>query len=61
MAEATLSTRTGSHRHQPTGYRAFIPALLLPDPLLHLSQALLSLERLTGTTDPNRHYVPGEL
>jgi hypothetical protein len=45
MLEAR-SSRAGTYRSQPTGYRAFHPAPLPPDPPLRLSgalQVLLSL------------------
>jgi hypothetical protein len=45
MLEAR-SSRAGTYRTQPTGYRAFHPAPLPPDPPLRLSgalQVLLSL------------------
>ena len=49
--------RAGMYRRQPTGYRAFIPAALPPDPSVQitgelqvlLSQAALALGRLDGS------------
>jgi len=37
------STRAGRYVQQPTGYRAFIPAPLPPNPPVQLDQALLAL------------------
>ena len=36
-------TRAGRYVQQATGYKAFIPAPLPPDPPVHLDGALLSL------------------
>lgn len=57
------SSRSGSYRRQPTGYRAFIPAALPPTPAVRvhgklqtlLSRADLALGRLDGSiqTLPN--------
>jgi Fic family protein len=52
----TVSTRAGRYVSQPTGYRAFVPASLPPDPPLHfgadlvrlLSQADHAIGRLDG-------------
>ena len=58
-----LQTRAGTYQHQPTGYRAFIPAPLPPQPKVEvtgefqrlLSQADVALGRLDGSiqTLPN--------
>jgi Fic family protein len=58
-----LASRAGTYQHQPTGYRAFIPAPLPPQPPIRLdgelhrllSQADLALGRLDGSiqTLPN--------
>ena len=63
MLNQTLNTRSGAYRRQPTGYRAFIPAPLPPNPPVRihgriqglLSQADLALGRLDGSiqTLPN--------
>ena len=54
MLEAR-SSRAGTYRSQPTGYRAFYPAPLPPDPPLRLSgelQVLLSqADRALGRLD----------
>jgi len=56
------STRAGRYVKQPTGYRAFIPSPLPPDPPIRLDppvQSLLSLAdqavgRLDGATNISR-------
>jgi Fic family protein len=63
MVEQSRSLRAGGYRPQPSGYRAFIPALLPPDPPVKLagslqallSQADMALGRLDGSvrTLPN--------
>ncbi len=63
MSSAADTTRAGRYRRQPTGYRAFIPAPLPPDPPIRLagdlpgllSQADRALGRLDGSvlTLPN--------
>ena len=63
MTTNTISTRAGRYVAQPTGYSAFIPALLPPEPLIAfgsaltelLSRADLALGRLDGSvlTLPN--------
>jgi Fic family protein len=62
MAEAILSTRAGSYQRQPTGYRAFIPAPLPPEPPLRLSgelQVLLSqADRALGRLDGSVFTLP---
>ncbi len=40
---ATISTRAGRYVSQPTGYRAFIPAPLPPDPPVTLDSPLVAL------------------
>jgi hypothetical protein len=53
------SSRAGSYRSQPSGYRAFHPALLPPDPALRLggdlqmllTQADRTLGRLAGSLE----------
>src|SRR4051794_13028985 len=55
-------TRAGRYVVQPTGYRAFIPAALPPDPPLRLDgplQALLSeADRGLGRLDGSIHTLP---
>ncbi len=59
MQDELSPHRAGQYLRQPTGYRAFIPNPLPPDPPLHwddelavlLSAADQSLGRLDGTTD----------
>jgi len=38
-----VAERVGRYVQQPTGYRAFIPAPLPPDPAVRLDEALLAL------------------
>jgi Fic family protein len=63
MAEvATVSTRAGRYITQPTGYRAFMPAPLPPQPALDLSgelQGLLSAaDRALGRLDGSVQTLP---
>ncbi len=63
MAEAaTASTRAGRYITQPTGYRAFMPAPLPPQPALDLSgelQGLLSAaDRALGRLDGSVQTLP---
>jgi len=61
MLEAR-SSRAGTYRSQPTGYRAFHPAPLPPDPPLRLSgelQVLLSqADRALGRLDGSVETLP---
>lgn len=56
------STRAGRYRHEPSGYRAFYPAALPPDPPLRLGgdlQALLSsADRALGRLDGSVQTLP---
>jgi Fic family protein len=62
MAETRLSTRAGRYQGQLSGYRAFIPAPLPPDPPLRLEgelQALLSrADRALGRLDGSVLTLP---
>jgi Fic family protein len=62
MAEPDPSHRAGRTMRQPTGYRAFIPAPLPPDPPLRLQgelQALLSqADRALGRLDGSVQTLP---
>lgn len=61
--------RTGAHRKQPTGYRAFVPGAFPPQPPIEmtseltaaLSRAATALGRLDGSTTvlPNRDLFVG--
>lgn len=59
MASSALMSRAGAYRHQPAGYRAFIPAPLPPNPPVRiegqlqslLSRADLALGRLAGSIE----------
>src|SRR4051794_31929633 len=58
MAEQVIATRAGRYVRQPTGYQAFLPAPLPPNPPLTfdsemqclLHDAVLELGRLDGLT-----------
>ncbi|TAJ10796.1 MAG: Fic family protein [Nitrospirae bacterium] len=62
MTRSDRSDRAGSYQQQPTGYRAFIPAPLPPDPPLRLSgelQGLLSQgDRALGRLDGSVLTLP---
>lgn len=62
MAEADPSTRAGRYVRQPTGYRAFIPAPLPPDPTLAMSGELAGLlsaaDRALGRLDGSVLTLP---
>ncbi len=49
-SSAEASTRAGRYIAQPTGYRAFMPAPLPPQPALALAGELQRLQKRTGTT-----------
>jgi len=57
-----ISTRAGRYVSQPTGYRAFIPAPLPPDPALDLSGELTGLlsqaDRALGRLDGSVLTLP---
>ncbi len=54
--------RSGSYQNQPTGYRAFIPAPLPPDPAIHLDNELQTLlsnaDRALGRLDGSIQTLP---
>lgn len=61
-SQLTASTRAGRYVRQPTGYRAFLPAPLPPDPPLALSGELTSLlsqaDRALGRLDGSVLTLP---
>jgi Fic family protein len=62
MAEVQPSTRAGHYIRQPTGYRAFLPAPLPPDPELRLTAELTALlstaDRALGRLDGSVLTLP---
>ena len=62
MAEVEPSTRAGRYVRQPTGYRAFLPAPLPPQPELRLSGELTGLlsaaDRALGRLDGSVLTLP---
>lgn len=62
MTESTSTTRAGRYQRQPTGYRAFIPAPLPPDPPVRVEgdlQPLLSrADRALGRLDGSIQTLP---
>jgi len=61
-ASGITSERAGRHVEQPSGYRAFIPAPLPPDPSVHLEGELLDLlsraDRALGRLDGSVAALP---
>jgi Fic family protein len=59
----TSNPRAGRFIQQPTGYRAFIPAALPPDPPIALDQELSALlsqaDLAVGRLDGVTHVLPG--
>lgn len=62
MREKNESRRAGSYRKQPSGYRAFYPALLPPDPPVRfegrLQDSLSRADRALGRLDGSVHTLP---
>ena len=62
MPPTQTSTRAGRYVNQPTGYRAFLPAPLPPDPPLDLGGELTSLlsraDLALGRLDGSVHTIP---
>ena len=62
MPPTQTSTRAGRYVNQPTGYRAFLPAPLPPDPPLDLRGELTSLlsraDLALGRLDGSVHTIP---
>jgi Fic family protein len=57
-----MATRTGRYVRQPTGYRAFVPASLPPDPPVQLDGAALALlsraDQAIGRLDGVTYTLP---
>lgn len=62
MAAATRSLRAGAYIQQPTGYRAFVPAALPPDPPITLDASIVRLlsdaDQALGRLDGMAHTLP---
>src|SRR6266481_2929634 len=62
MPIQTSSNRAGRYVSQSTGYRAFIPAALPPNPALEISDELLTLlskaDRAIGRLDGSTEALP---
>jgi len=54
-AATVMSTRAGVYQEQATGYRAFIPAPLPPDPPVRLVGRLQAIGVLNEMTGQARH------
>jgi hypothetical protein len=65
MAKTDRSTRAGRYERQPTGYRAFMPVPLPPDPPVRLEGELQSLlsqaDRGLGRLDGSVLTLPNPL
>ena len=65
MIVSNLAHRAGRYVRQPSGYRAFLPAALPPDPPLHLEGELQSLlsraNRALGRLDGSVQTLAGHV
>jgi Fic family protein len=60
--KSILATRSGQYIHQPTGYKAFIPKNLPPDPPVRIDEEMLTLlsqaDRALGRLDGSTEMLP---
>jgi hypothetical protein len=55
----SMRNRAGNYLQQPTGYRAFVPAPLPPDPAIDLGGPLSKVPgALCRTCSPRKHAWP---